>query len=173
MRMHSNIKICDKGQLDLLRDISIETYRDTFSDSNSDELMALYLSDALNRQKLLAELNHQHSYFYFIYFEGEVAGFLKVNELEAQTDVFDPDSLEVERFYIRKQFLRKGLGKQLMSFACSLAEKSDKKSLWLGVWEGNQPALSFYKSFDFYQFGEHPFDMGGDIQTDLLFKKDL
>lgn len=171
--MHSNIKICEKGQLDLLREISIETYRDTFSSSNSDELMKLYLSDALNRQKLLTELNHQHSYFYFIYFEGEVAGFLKMNELEAQTDVFDPDSLEVERFYIRKQFLHKGLGKQLIGFACSIAEKLGKKYLWLGVWEDNQPALSFYKRFGFYQFGKHPFNMGGDIQTDLLFKKDL
>lgn len=171
--MHDNIKICKVSQVDCLRELSIDTYRETFSSSNSEDLMEQYLSDALNRKKLLSELNHLHSSFYFIYVEDKVAGYLKINDVKAQTDVFDADSLEVERFYIAKAFLRKGLGKQLMDFAYTLAKKSKKKYLWLGVWEGNQAALAFYQNLGFYQFGEHPFNMGGDIQTDLLFKKDL
>ncbi|MFT6986578.1 MAG: ribosomal protein S18 acetylase RimI-like enzyme [Psychromonas sp.] len=168
-----NIKLCSQEQLDLLREVSIETYRDTFIDSNSEALMQQYLSDALSREKLQVEFNEADSRFYFIYCEEQVAGFLKVNESGAQTDIGDLNSLEIERFYIRKAFLRRGLGKQLMDFASELANQAGKEYLWLGVWERNFPALHFYKQMGFEQIGSHPFDMGGDIQTDLVFKKSL
>lgn len=171
--MLNNIKICKKNQVNLLRAVSIETYRDTFSHSNSETLMMQYFQDALNKEKLQAELNHPDSAFYFIYFAEKVAGFLKVNVMSAQTDIKDVHSLEIERFYIRKSFLRKGLGKQLMSFACDLARQKNKEFAWLGVWENNIPALHFYKKMGFYQIGAHPFNMAGDIQTDLLLQKDL
>ncbi|HEY5715237.1 MAG TPA: GNAT family N-acetyltransferase [Psychromonas sp.] len=171
--MPENIRICDYQQVNLLRDIAIETYGDTFSESNSAALMTHYFQQALNREKLLTELSNPDSCFYFIYFEKQVAGFLKVNVMAAQTDISDVKSLEIERFYIRKAFLRRGLGKQLMNFACSLAEQRGKEYIWLGVWENNRPALHFYKKMGFYQIGSHPFDMAGDIQTDLVFRKDL
>lgn len=164
---------CTNEQLQLLRDISIETYRDTFEESNSDVLMQQYFDDALTPEKLLVELNTRGSYFYFIYLNNEVAGFLKVNEDDAQSDNVINNGLEIERFYIRKQYLRNGLGQQLMSFACELARKSSKTAMWLGVWEENIAALAFYKAQGFYQVGEHPFDMGGDIQTDLLLQKNI
>lgn len=171
--MANKITLCRGEQLTLLREISIETYRDTFIDSNSEALMQRYLSEALSPEKLQAELNHADSRFYFIHCEKQVAGFLKVNVAEAQTDIGDLNALEIERFYIRKIFLRRGLGKQLMNFAADLAKQGSKEYLWLGVWEGNFPALHFYQQMGFTQIGSHPFDMGGDIQTDLVLKKML
>lgn len=171
--MTNNIKFCTNEQLDLLREISIETYWDTFIDWNSEELMRKYLNEALTIQKLEGEFNNADSNFYFIYSAEQVAGFLKVNKVGAQTDLKDDKSLEIERFYIRKAFLRQGLGKALMDFACELAKQANKEYVWLGVWENNFPALHFYKSMGFKQIGAHPFDMGGDIQTDLILKKQL
>jgi ribosomal protein S18 acetylase RimI-like enzyme len=45
--------------------------------------------------------------------------------------------------------------------------------IWLGVWEHNEHAISFYKKFGFEQFGDHIFMLGNDAQTDLLLKKNL
>ncbi|MCP4323601.1 MAG: GNAT family N-acetyltransferase [Psychromonas sp.] len=162
---------CKPGQLNLLCDISRQTYRDTFADSNSEELMQQYFDDALSSGKLLQELKTVGSRFYFIYICSELAGFLKVNEGGAQSDNVLQNSLEIERFYICKNYLRNGLGKRLMTFACELAKQSNITSIWLGVWEGNASALAFYKSQGFSIFGEHPFDMGGEVQTDLLLRK--
>jgi len=39
--------------LALLREISQQTYRDTFSDSNSEALMLQYFSEAMTEDKLL------------------------------------------------------------------------------------------------------------------------
>ena len=171
--MTIKITLCRPEHLTLLRDISIQTYRDTFADSNSEVLMQKYFDDALTLEKLLGEMQTAGSSFYFIYLHDNLAGFLKVNEDKAQSDDVLQNSIEIERFYICKNYLRKGLGKRLMAFACELAKQSNRSSLWLGVWEGNFSALAFYKAQGFYKIGEHPFDMGGDIQTDLLFKKDI
>jgi len=171
--MAINITQCKVDQLKVLRDISMETYRDTFEESNSEELMEQYFLKAMNIEKLSFELNTIGSYFYFINIDNTVAGFLKVNIDDAQNDDIDKNSLEIERFYIRKTYLRQGLGKILMQFAYDLADRLDKSSVWLGVWEGNHRALAFYQSQGYYKIGEHPFDMAGDIQTDLLLRKDL
>jgi len=171
--MAINIFPCKADQLNLLRDISIETYRDTFQESNSEALMQEYLGEALNIEKLTLEFQTPGSSFYFIYLNDEVAGFLKVNVDTAQSDDIASNSLEVERIYIRQQYLRQGLGNVLIQFAFDLAHQCHKSAVWLGVWEHNTRALAFYKSHGFYQVGEHPFDMAGDIQTDLVLQKDL
>ncbi|MFT4836420.1 MAG: ribosomal protein S18 acetylase RimI-like enzyme [Psychromonas sp.] len=78
-----------------------------------------------------------------------MAGFLKVNVMSAPTDIKDSNALEVERFYIHKSFLCNGLGKNLMNFAGNLAWKKNKEFICLRVWGNNEPALHFYKKWDF------------------------
>lgn len=168
-----NIRLCKADQLNELRAVSMETYRDTFSESNSDILMQQYFSNALSAKKLRLEFETLGSTFYFIYCDHDIAGFLKINVDDAQSDDVHKNYLEIERFYICKKYCRQGLGSILMEFSYELAKKINKPSIWLGVWEGNFPALAFYKAHGFFKIGEHPFDMGGDIQTDLLFQKDL
>ena len=60
----------------------------------------------------------------------------------------------------------------MIAFAIERAKQQQKQYLWLGVWEHNYSALAFYKKMGFTQFSQHNFDMGGDIQIDLLLKRD-
>ncbi len=170
--MPYSIKVCHLEQLPLLTELSQSTYRDTFSASNSEALMQSYFNSSLNEETLARELQNPDSEFYFIYVQQQVAGFIKINQLKAQTDIHDPRGLEVERLYIRQSFFGLGLGRALIEFAINQAT-SNQHFLWLGVWEGNHHALAFYQRLGFYQIGEHPFDMGGDIQTDLLMRLDI
>ncbi len=181
------IEKCHLSQVELLQNLAIKTYQETFSDSNSEALLQQYYKESLNQEKLSKQLQNTNSEFYFLYValttsegqsesnntDAKLAGFLKLNVDDAQTDIHDPNALEVEKIYILKDFLSQGLGKELISFAIERANKKDKKYLWLGVWEHNFPALNFYYKMGFEQFGEHDFNMGGDIQTDLLLKRHL
>jgi ribosomal protein S18 acetylase RimI-like enzyme len=175
---NNNIKKCDINDVDQLRNLAIKTYYETFSESNSDALLQQYFEASLNKKTLSTQLQEKKSTFYFIYAETDnkkitPAGFLKLNVDTAQTDIKDPEALEVEKIYLLKDFLSQGLGKQLIQFAIEQARQQDKKYLWLGVWENNFPAIAFYKRMGFEQFSTHGFDMGGEIQTDLLLKKTL
>ncbi len=171
--MNISIKKCCIDDLSDLMQLSKETFYQTFSKSNTAQDMATYLESAYNENKLKKELCNPSSLFFFIYFDEMLAGYLKINEPHAQTDLNDVESLEIERLYVLKDFQGFGLGKRLMEYAINLAIEKGKKYLWLGVWENNQKALRFYKDYKFYKIGAHPFIIGTDHQTDYVMRKDL
>ena len=49
--------------------------------------MKAYLERAFHKQQLEKELANLDSAFYFIYYEEEIAGYLKVNVNEAQSEL--------------------------------------------------------------------------------------
>lgn len=171
--MHVTIERCALSDLAQLREISIETFVDTFAADNTEEDMANYLERSLNAEKLADELNTDGSFFYFIRWDGELAGYLKCNMAPAQTEEMGPDTLEVERIYIRTAYKRRGLGRQLIDFAIASARESGKKAIWLGVWEHNYRAQEFYRALGFERAGSHSFFMGEDEQTDYIMTKRL
>ena len=135
--------------------------------------MQEYLHRAFNKEKLLEELTDKNSKFFFLYCGEKLAGYIKVNEAPSQTDINDPNSLELERIYVTGEFQGQGLGGYLMQKAVSIAVERHKKYIWLGVWEKNENTLRFYKKKGFYEIGTHTFVMGEDRQTDYILKKDL
>jgi ribosomal protein S18 acetylase RimI-like enzyme len=140
---------------------------------NADETITMYLHEAFNKEKLREELKNKHSKFYFLYVDSDLAGYLKINETPAQTDINDPQSIEVERIYVRKRFKGKGLGKKLIDYAIRLAIEAGKDYVWLGVWEKNSDAISFYTRMGFSEAGRHVFKMGNEMQNDLIMKKTI
>ena len=171
--MIKSIKKCTLQDLESLRKISIETFYQTFADSNTEENMSAYLENAYNSEKLCKELCNPNSSFFFIYVDESLAGYLKTNEYPSQTDINDIDSLELERIYILKEFQGAGLGQDLLEHTISIATEHGKKYIWLGVWEHNERAKHFYQKNGFYRIGAHSFIVGDDVQTDYVMRKDL
>ncbi|GAA0343873.1 spermidine/spermine N(1)-acetyltransferase [Bacillus carboniphilus] len=171
--MSVKIKKCNLDDLQILQNISIETFNDTFQNQNSPENMKLYLDKAFNSKQLTTELCNISSEFYFVYFNSEVAGYLKVNTNGAQSEDMGTDSLEIERIYLKNSFQKLGLGKYLLSKVMEIALERNKEKIWLGVWEKNENAISFYKKMGFVQTGAHSFYMGDEEQTDYIMVKTL
>ncbi|GAA0137112.1 spermidine/spermine N(1)-acetyltransferase [Paenibacillus sp. YSY-4.3] len=166
-------KKCTSEDLELLQEISIETFNETFKNQNSPENMKAYLERAFNLQQLKKELSNISSEFYFIYSEEEIAGYLKVNTNDAQSEMMGNDSLEIERIYIKNNFQKSGLGKYLLNKALEVAIEHSKKKIWLGVWEQNENAIAFYEKMGFVKTGSHSFYMGDEKQTDFIMAKTL
>jgi diamine N-acetyltransferase len=171
--MNINIKPCTIGDLSILQEISCETFIETFKDQNSPENMNAYLERAFHHNQLEKELSTISSQFFFVYFNNEVAGYLKVNTQDAQSEKMGEDSLEIERIYIRAKFQKLGLGKYLINKAIEIAEEQGKNKIWLGVWEKNEKAIAFYKKIGFVQAGTHSFHMGDEEQIDFIMIKPL
>ncbi|MGP4039090.1 GNAT family N-acetyltransferase [Gracilibacillus sp. D59] len=171
--MTINIKKCTLEDLRKLQEISYETFNETFKHQNSPENMKSYLERAFNLKQLEKELLNTSSQFFFVYFNNEVAGYLKVNINDAQSEEIGDESLEIERIYIKNNFQKHGLGKYLLNKAIEIAVESNKAKIWLGVWEKNENAISFYKKMGFVQTGVHSFYMGDEEQQDLIMTKTL
>ncbi|MBU8685529.1 GNAT family N-acetyltransferase [Bacillus haynesii] len=171
--MTVNIKRCTFEDLHKLQDICYETFNETFKDQNSPENMKAYLEMAFNLKQLEKELSNSSSQFFFVYFNNEAAGYLKVNINEAQSEKMGDESLEIERIYIKSKFQKHGLGKYLFNKALEIAKELNKKKIWLGVWEKNENAIAFYKKMGFVQTDAHSFYMGDEEQTDFIMTKTL
>jgi ribosomal protein S18 acetylase RimI-like enzyme len=113
------------------------------------------------------------SKFFIIKSEERIVGFTKVNIDPAQTDIHNPESLEISRLYLLEEYLGIGFGKKLLEKAFDFAKLKGLKYVWLGVTGRNALAIRFYEKNGFAKFSPHPFPFGDKIQTDWLMEKDI
>ena len=156
--------------LETLRNLSIQTFRETFSEVNTKEDMQKYLDENLSIEKLKTELENPNSEFYFAENNNEILGYLKLNFKDAQTEKLEENHFEIERIYVLKAFLGQKIGQILFNKAIEIGREKNLEYVWLGVWEENHRAIRFYGKNGFEIFGKHDFVLGEDVQTDLLMK---
>lgn len=153
--------------------IGRQTFFETFAQYNTDEDMAQYLQENFNGRKIRTEIGTPGSTFYLAWRDKTPVGYLKVNTEDAQTEIREQASLEIERIYVRSIELGKNIGQLLYEKALKMARYQKKEYIWLGVWEHNLRAIEFYKKNGFIAFDKHVFKMGKDDQTDIMMKKIL
>ena len=166
-------KKCHLEELDQLVQISKTTFIDAFETHNAPEDFKSYIELAFGTTTLASELRNPHSSFYFVYWDKNLVGYFKLNMNDAQSDLKQKDSLELERIYILNNFQGKGLGEMILDKVKKLAAQTTKTFLWLGVWEQNVGAIKFYEKNGFVKFGRHPYYIGRDRQMDWLMRFDL
>ncbi|NNT72352.1 GNAT family N-acetyltransferase [Flavobacterium sp. IMCC34852] len=167
------IKKVTLNDLPDLQQIGKQTFWETFSEANSEADMKSYLETGFSTKKLTAELQDEHSEFYFATHDGQVIGYLKLNFGESQTELKDNKALEIERIYVLKEYHGKSVGQLLYDQAIAVARAKNSEYVWLGVWEENPRAISFYQKNGFVAFDKHIFKLGNDEQTDIMMKLKL
>ncbi len=150
-----------------------QTFRDTYSAANTVEDMNLhcrtYYSAALQEQEIL----NQAMVTLVCEEDTHLIGFVQLRW--NATTAFDgaKRSIEIQRFYIDKNWHGKGVAQQLMQHALSKAKTLGADYIWLGVWEKNPRALRFYQQFEFVEIGESVFTLGNDPQRDIVVRRSL
>lgn len=167
------LKKASSGDLETLQQIGKETFYETFAKYNSEDEIQKYLTESFSSEKLLKELNTPDSQFFIAWEKENPIGYLKVNSGKAQTELQDETALEIERIYVKSSHHGKKVGQLLYDKALEIALRQQKKYIWLGVWEENKRAVSFYSKNGFTEFDQHIFRLGSDEQTDLMMKKVL
>ena len=165
---------CTAKDLPTLAKISRETFVTAFEKDNNPDDFEVYVSEAFSSKTLKRQLEDPNTLFYFAFDEQDVlVGYVKINQNEAQTELKKKTSVELERIYVLPQYQGKNIGSQLLQKVIDLARTWKKKLLWLGVWEHNPRAIRFYERHGFIKFGEHPYFIGNDEQTDWLMRLEL
>lgn len=167
------IRKVKKDEVEQLQKIGRQTFSETFSSGNNEEDMIKYLDEGFSLEKLKAELNDKESEFYFALLDNEVIGYLKINFGQAQTELKEDSTLEIERIYVLNKFHGKKVGQQLYEKAIKIARQKSVDYVWLGVWEKNPRAIRFYEKNGFIAFDKHIFKLGKDEQTDIMMKLQL
>ena len=77
--IEGQIKIVTINDVELLRQLSIQTFTETFASTNTESDMQKYISENLSITKLSKELQTPNSTFYFLKINEEAIAYLKLN----------------------------------------------------------------------------------------------
>lgn len=161
------------SDLEIIQEISKQTFIETFAEVNTVENMKKYIRENSNATQLTSEINNRESLFYLAIIDTQPIGYMKLNFGNAQTEIHNPQSMEIQRIYVLKAFHGKKIGQLLLDEALKIGQQTGVEYLWLGVWEENHRALQFYSKNGFVEFDKHVFTLGNDIQTDLLMRLEI
>ena len=168
-----SVRTCNQKDIETLVSLSIKTFRDTFDEFNSPQNMLLYINKTFTMKRIEQEMKEPGTVFFLAFDGRRAAGYAKIRSSVRQANQNPDSGLEIERLYAHKDYIGKRVGHILLQTCLAFARKKGLRSLWLGVWEKNTRAISFYEKHGFVRFGEHPFILGHDEQTDWLMRKDL
>lgn len=160
--------------LEILRDLEVQTYQETFGPYIQQPDMEHYFAHELSLATIESELADPESEHYFVLDEqGQPVGFLKFNWGQAQTEHELEQAFEIHRIYVLDSHQGLGLGKEMFDFALEEAVKRGFSWAWLGVWERNFKAQNFYFKYGFEKFSQHEYITGETVDTDWLLRKRL
>ncbi len=169
------IRIASATDAEALAALAARTFRDTFQADNTPADMDAYVGTAFHAGRLRAELNDEASTF-LLAFPGGVGppiGYAKLRRGTSEPSVIGPNPVELERLYVDRPALGRGVGAALMRTALDTARRAGYQTIWLGVWERNPRAIAFYRQWAFEPVGTHVFRLGSDDQTDLVMARQL
>jgi ribosomal protein S18 acetylase RimI-like enzyme len=158
---------------ELLSELGARTFSETFAGDNTPEDLAAYLATSFNVAQQTAELEDPDSDFLIAEVDGHAAGYAKLHGGEPEKGVEGPNPVELVRLYVSRDWLGRGVGEQLMRACIDKAQQAGHQTIWLGVWERNARAQAFYRKWNFRTVGEHMFQLGSDLQRDLVMERPL
>ncbi|MEW6130967.1 MAG: GNAT family N-acetyltransferase [Acidobacteriota bacterium] len=155
----------------VLSELATKTFYDTFAKDNSPEDMNAYLAESLNPSEMAVEISDA-SFISFLIEKGSIAvGYAQLHTGDAPECIHSENPIELARIYVSQDFIGSGVGAKLMQRCLDEAKSLGHQSIYLGVWEHNLKAQSFYQKWGFQKVGEHPFKLGNDMQTDWIMEK--
>ena len=158
---------------ELLSELGSRTFSETFAADNTEEDITEYLATSFNVAQQTAELEDPASTFLIAEIDGHAAGYAMLRDGEPEQGVEGANPIELVRLYVAREWLGRGLGEQLMRACLDEARQAGHETIWLGVWERNARAQAFYRKWNFRPVGEHMFQLGADLQRDLLMERPL
>ena len=157
----------------LLADLGARTFSETFSAANRPEDMGAYLANSFSREQQATELADTRVTFLIVEINGTAVGYAMLRSGETPKEVSGENPIELVRFYVSQEWHGRGIGESLMQRCLEETRRRDYQTLWLGVWERNSRARAFYRKWKFYDVGEHIFQLGNDLQNDILMERNL
>lgn len=136
------IRKANTSDIQILSETAARTFYETYVElipENSDLLKA-YTLEHLNPLKISSYLADPRVQYYVVEVNQSVAGYAKT---------VSGESVELDKFYVVKEWQGKGLGQQLLDFVKEEAMRKLTKKLWLSVYEKNLTAIAFYEKNGF------------------------
>ena len=152
----------------LLSKVAEETFRATFAVANTPENMDAHCRDSYGESLQAAEILNPSMVTLLGEDEGQLVGFAQIRWGAPPECVSGEKPGEVHRLYVVDRWQGKGVAQALMNACIEQMRRKGSDVVWLGVWEHNPRAISFYRKYGFVEVGDHTFPLGSDPQRDIV-----
>lgn len=157
----------------LLAQMGAKTFSDSFAKDNTPENMATYLAASFSPEKQAGELADPNTIFLIAEIAAQPVGYARLKRGPAPECITGQQPIEIVRFYAIQAMIGKGVGARLMQACLEEAARHHCDVIWLDVWEQNPRAIAFYRKWGFVEAGSQTFQLGNDMQHDLLMQRIL
>jgi ribosomal protein S18 acetylase RimI-like enzyme len=82
-----------------------------------------------------------------------------------------PGDGELKTLYVRREAQGLGLGPALLDAALAWLERDGPRTLWIGVWSGNERAQRLYARYGFEKAGEYDFPVGRWLDREWILRR--
>jgi len=173
MKSTLSIRVATISDAEMMTEFAWRTFHDAFAPMNSPDNMEAYMSQNFTVQKFSAQIADPRATFLIAEIDTTPVAFAKLYDGEVPICVSGLAPVEIERFYVDRQFHGKGVAQTLMQACFDRARQSGHGTIYLGVWENNHRAIAFYRKCGFDVVGSHVFQLGDEAQNDLLMERRL
>ena len=174
------IRFATIADVSILTELSASTMREAFGPPyNPAELVEEYIQSSLTVPMLSSELTDPRSTFFLVESpDGTPVGYAKLRRQSPPRQLPKlirqaGKLIEIQRIYLSQTHVGRGQGRRLMEHCLTWARAQGHNAVWLGVWERNTRALTFYETMGFTRFGFHYFQFGSERQRDFWLYKQL
>jgi ribosomal protein S18 acetylase RimI-like enzyme len=168
-----NLRYPDTSDTSRLVEFAARVYYETFAAVNTPENMQAYLQGAFTTEQFSAEMADPAAVFLLAERGAHLCGYAKLLPGLPPECVTGENPIELVRLYVDRSWHGSGLASIMMEACLAEARQRGFKTMYLGVWEKNFRAQSFYRKWGFERVGEHIFQMGDDPQTDWWMTRPL
>jgi GNAT superfamily N-acetyltransferase len=156
------------GDSAVIAELGARTFTEAFASENKPEDMAAYVGSTFTPERMAREIE-AGGIFFIARAEGRPVGYAKLARGEPPDCVKGSSPIELVRLYVVRELHGRGVAHALMEACLAESRRLGRETLWLGVWERNPRAQSFYRKWGFVDVGSQPFVLGSDVQTDRVF----
>jgi len=114
-----------------------------------------YVAEKFNEGTLEEELKDPRVIYFLMKQKSNFIGYAKLIMESPPKFVQEKNLVHMERLYFDKRFQGRGAGTVLLKHCEEFVRNKGYLGLWLGVWDENQEAISFYKAKGYEKVGAH------------------
>ena len=144
--------------LPALKEICTNAYAKNFYHHWNENGLEWYLEREFGNEKLKADLANRNVAYYFIVYDENQVGFVKIRYNTAFNGI-ENKAVELEKIYVLPEFKGNGLGKAALGEIVKSVKKQGIKTLFLCVIDSNTHAITFYKKLGFTIYGTTRLDL--------------
>lgn len=144
----------------LMKEVYPAAYHHFWEDSGD-----WYVKSQYNKVNVLKELAQPNSDYYFIIFDDEIIGNLRIIWNEKLAGLQHDNQVKLHRIYLHQKTQGKGLGKKIFNWLAEKAIQKEYKIIWLDVMDEKQQAFEVYKKLGFTYHSHY------NLPFKLMFKE--